>query len=182
MLMIFLAAIDSDDDRLTFENIYTDNKNILYNCAYAILKDIPSAEDAVQESFLSLARNFDKTRQMNCNQIRSYLIITVRNASFKIYNKRKREISTEDIYMDTEDHSDMTLDTENAELRRELFEMIKELDKKYGDVIMLKYYCDMKDKDIASTLEISVENVKIRLHRAKTMLKAKLKEGGYCDR
>ena len=83
--------------------------------------------------------------------------------------------------MDREDTSDMTLDTENRELRKKLFDMIGQLDSKYGDVIMLKYYCDMHDKDIAQALDISVENVKVRLYRAKSMLKNKLREGGYCD-
>ena len=170
MLMLCLAAINSDNDKLTFEKIYSQNKDIMYNCAYSILKDTSSAEDAVQDSFLSLARNFEKTHSMNGNQIRSYLIITVRNASYKIYNKRKREISTEDVYQEEEDISDLSVDTENKELRDRLFGMIKALDKKYGDVIILKYYCDMHDKDIAASLSISVENVKIRLHRAKIML------------
>ena len=182
MFMVCMAALDNDEDRNSFEQLYNDNKNIMYNCAYSILKDVPSAEDAVQDSFVSLARNFEKTYAMNCNQIRSYLIITVRNAAFKIYNKRKREVSTEDIYLDTEDDSNISLDTENAELRRELFGMIKQLDKKYGDVIMLKYYCDMKEKDIADVLDISLENVKIRVYRAKSALKKMLRGSGYNDR
>ncbi|MBQ8134605.1 MAG: RNA polymerase sigma factor [Clostridia bacterium] len=181
MLMLCLAAIDSEKDRKSFEEIYHDHKNILYAHAFSILKDVPSAEDAVQDCFVALARNFSKTYAMDCNQIRSYLIIITRNAAYKIYNKRKREISTEDIYMDREDTSDMTLDTENRELRKKLYDMIGQLDSKYGDVIMLKYYCGMRDKDIAQTLDLSVENVKIRLYRARAMLKNKLREGGYCD-
>ena len=181
MLMLCLAAIDSEEDRKSFEEIYHAHKNTLYAHAFSILKDVPSAEDAVQDCFVALARNFSKTYQMDCNQIRSYLIIITRNAAYKIYNKRKKEISTEDIYMDREDTSDMTLDTENRELRKKLFDMIGQLDSKYGDVIMLKYYCDMHDKDIAQALDISVENVKVRLYRAKSMLKNKLREDGYCD-
>ena len=59
--------------------------------------------------------------------------------------------------------------------------MIKKLDPKYGDLIMLKYYCNMKEKDIASSLGLSLENVKVRLYRARSLLKKMLKEGGYCD-
>ena len=181
MLTIFLSALETEDERLSFEEIYNDNKNILYNCAYSILRDEPSAEDAVQDAFVSLARNFEKTKQMERNQIRGYMIIIVRNAAFKLYNKRKREVAAEDIYADEADTSDMTLDVENKELARTLFEMIKKLDSKYGDVIMLKYYHDMHDKDIADSLGLTVENVKVRLHRGRNALKKMLKEGGYCD-
>ena len=118
MLTIFLSALETEDERLSFEEIYNDNKNILYNCAYSILRDEPSAEDAVQDAFVSLARNFEKTKQMERNQIRGYMIIIVRNAAFKLYNKRKREVAAEDIYADEADTSDMTLDVENKELAR----------------------------------------------------------------
>lgn len=181
MLTIFLSALETEDERLSFEEIYNDNKNILYNCAYSILRDEPSAEDAVQDAFVSLARNFEKTKQMERNQIRGYMIIIVRNAAFKLYNKRKREVAAEDIYADEADTSDMTLDVENKELAQTLFEMIKKLDSKYGDVIMLKYYHDMHDKDIADSLGLTVENVKVRLHRGRNALKKMLKEGGHCD-
>ena len=76
MLTIFLSALETEDERLSFEEIYNDNKNILYNCAYSILRDEPSAEDAVQDAFVSLARNFEKTKQMERNQIRGYMIIS----------------------------------------------------------------------------------------------------------
>lgn len=181
LLTICFAALDTEDERISFEEIYNDNKNILYNCAYSILRDVPSAEDAVQDAFVSLARNFEKTKQMDRNQIRGYMIIIVRNAAFKIYNKRKREIATEDIYMDEEDTSDMTVDVENKELAGILFQMIKKLDPKYGDVIMLKYYHSMHDKEIADSLGLTTENVKVRLHRGRNTLKKMLKEEGNND-
>lgn len=181
MLMLCLAMIDGSGAQDSFEKIYNDNKDLMYQYAYSILKDVSSSEDAVQDAFISLAKNFEKTKQMDCNQIRSYLIIIVRHAAFKIYNKRKREISTEDIYTDGDDGSDLAADAESRELRKALFGLVRALDPKYGDVIMLKYFCDMKDKEIAGTLDISLENVKVRLHRAKTMLKKQLKEAGYCD-
>lgn len=180
MLILYLSMLDSDEDKLSFEQIYNDNKNILYNYAYRILKESSSAEDAVHDAFLSFARNFEKLQKMNCNQTRSYLIISVRNASFKIYNKHKREISTEDVYSDGF-VSDIAYDTENKEIHQLLFEMIQSLDSKYGDVIMLKYYCNLKNTEIADALSISSENVKIRLYRAKALLKSGLKEAGCIE-
>ena len=181
MVMLLLGALETEEERKSFEDIYERNRSVMYNCACSILKDPPSAEDAVQDAFLALARNFEKTVGMNEAQIRSYLLISVRNFCYKTYNKRKREIATEDIFLDSEDISDIPCDTENKELYKKLFELIRSLDKKYGDVIILKYYCDLRDKDIAEALGISLENVKVRLYRAKAALKKMLKEGGYCD-
>ena len=181
-MLAFCMIPDTPDAQRRFEEIYNDNRNIMYNCAYSVLGDTPSAEDAVQDAFLSLARNFDKLDTSDNSRIRSYLIITVRNYSFKQYNKRKHEMAAEDVWLDGEDDQNIALDTENKQLRKALFEKIKMLDKKYGDIIMLRYYCDMKEKDIADTLGISTENVKVRMHRAKSMLKKMLREEGYHDR
>ena len=182
MLMPFVLALETEEDVKSFEELYEANKLTLYKYAYSILRNSSSAEDAVQDAFLSLARNFDKLDTSDNSRIRSYLIITVRNYSFKQYNKRKREMAAEDVWLDGEDDQNIALDTENKQLRKALFEKIKMLDKKYGDIIMLRYYCDMKEKDIADTLGISTENVKVRMHRAKSMLKKMLREEGYHDR
>ncbi len=182
-MLAFCMMLDTPEDRQSFEEIYNNNKDIMFAHAYSILKDTASAEDAVSDSFVSLARNFSKTYEMDEKRIRSYLVIIARNASYKIYNKRKREISSDEIFSDDNAPADkdFTLNTENNELYQKLFEMIKKLDPKYGDLIMLKYYCNMKEKDIASSLGLSLENVKVRLYRARSLLKKMLKEGGYCD-
>lgn len=48
--------------------------------------------------------------------------------------------------------------------------LIKSLDRKYGNVLILKYFYDMTDREIADDLGISLENVKMRLHRGKKAL------------
>ena len=182
-MLAVCMMLDTPEERESFEAVYQENKNIMYAHAYSILKDVPSAEDAVSDSFVALARNFSRLSLMEPSRLRSYLIITARNAAYKIYNKRKREVSTDEVYSDDNAPADKELhiSVENHQLYKELSQMIKRLDPKYGDVVMLKYYCEMTDKDIAVSLDISLENVKVRLYRAKAALKKMLKEGGYCD-
>ena len=101
MLTVYLSLIDDDQDKKTFEQMYLDNKDMMYHYAYKILKDVSSAEDAVHDAFLSFARHFKKFEKTDHDRIRSYLMITVRNAAFKIYNRHGKEISTEDVYFDS---------------------------------------------------------------------------------
>ena len=110
--------------------------------------------------------------------MRKLMTITVRNAAFKIYNHRKRENVTEEIYKDDEVIQDISVDTENKDIKRILFDMVKSLDSKYSDVIMLKYYCDLSVNEIAENLGLTPENVKVRLHRARALLKSKLEGVG----
>lgn len=182
MLMICLAALSSESDIQSFETIYEENKDKLFRFAYSILGDEASAEDAVQDAFVSLAQNFEKTYSMERSQVRSYLIIIVRNASFRIYNRRKRETPTEDVYADGEPSGgELHIGVESKELRESLFRIIQGLDPKYGDIIMLRYYHGLSEKQIGETLGLSVENVKVRLFRGRNKLKEKLREGGYGD-
>ena len=60
-MLAFCMMLDTPEDRQSFEEIYNNNKDIMFAHAYSILKDSASAEDAVSDSFVSLARNFEKT-------------------------------------------------------------------------------------------------------------------------
>lgn len=182
MLFMYLTMLDTEEDKSIFKKLYNDNKNIMYNFAYGILKDVPSAEDAVHDAFLSAAKNIDKISKMNCIQSRNYMIIIVKNVAFKIYNKRKKEFAVEEVYNEKEtiDFSIET-DIENRDIQKRVFEMIKNMDSKYSDVLILRYYYNMREDEIAESLDISKSNVKIRIHRAKEKIAKMIKEGGLYE-
>ena len=58
-------------------------------------------------------------------------------------------------------------------------EFIQRLPDKYKTVLILREYAQKSNKQIAQILDISLGTVKIRLHRAKAMLKKELNRG--CD-
>lgn len=176
MLGIYLAIIDNENDKRLFERLYNKYKSIMYNVAFGILHDAQHSEDAVHDAFLSVARNIRKISDDECIRTRNYLIIIVRNSALKIYNKNKNEIPVDDSFTESPDLQVIDIDIENSESQKNMFRLIKELDSKYGDVLILKYYYEYRDKEIADILGITLENVKIRLYRAKTLLKNKLLE------
>ena len=55
------------------------------------------------------------------------------------------------------------------------------MDSKYGDVLMLKYYYDMSINEMAEQLGLTPENVKVRLHRGRAILKSKLEGAGIVE-
>lgn len=181
MLGFYLQMIDTDDEKSKFEMAYQKYKGLLHYIAYSILKDPQLSEDAVQDAFFALARHMEKFRSQSCNQIRNYLIIIVRNAAFRIYNQNKREVLLND--MDpVADPLDLEADAEHTELLKELFRALKTLDSKYADVLILRYYYDFKEKEIARLLKITPENVKVRIHRGKKILKESLEKEEDDDR
>jgi len=180
MLMIFMSMIESPEDRSSFEEIYRLYSDMLYRYAYRILQDTASSEDAVHDAFLSLARNFEKYQHLDRNQTRNLLIIIVRNAAFRIYNHRKRETAVEEVYADKV-LPDISEGAEQRDIKQIVFQLIRSMDSKYGDVIMLKYYCDLSVNEIAEQLQLTADNVKVRLHRGRALLKSKLEEAGILE-
>lgn len=118
----------------------------------------------------------NKISGRDCIQIRNYLIIIVRNAALRIYNKRKKEICVEEVYTVEPSLDNLEIDVEKRDVQERVFQMLKGLDEKYADVLILKYFYDMKNKEIAKEIGISLENVKIRLARGKNLLKEKILE------
>ena len=92
---------------------------------------------------------------------------------------------TEDIYKDSESENealpDISEDAEKKDIKRILFELVRSLDSKYSDVVVLKYYCDLSVNEIADNLGLTPENVKVRLHRARTLLKTKIEGVGIYE-
>ena len=62
----------------------------------------------------------------------------------------------------------------NSEIRRLLEEAVEKLPDAYRTIFMLRDVEDMSTTDAADILEISEENVKVRLHRARALLRKSL--------
>ena len=62
----------------------------------------------------------------------------------------------------------------NSEVRRLLEEAIEKLPDAYRTIFMLRDVEDMSTTDAAEVLEITEDNVKVRLHRARALLRKSL--------
>lgn len=176
MVTIFSAMIDIPEDEDKFRILYKMYRSIMYNQAYQILNDEQLAEDAVQNAFLLLTKNLQKILDVNCNKTRNFLIIIVRNESLKIYNSRKGY--DEDNFNEYEipDSCDVQTNVESKDAEERIFRIIKGMSSNYSDILMLKYRYQLNDSEIAETLGLTVENVRVRIHRARKQLKALLME------
>ena len=62
MLVFYLAALDSDDNKNKFETIYRKYYRFMLHTAAGIIKNPTLAEDAVHETFVQLLREIDTLR------------------------------------------------------------------------------------------------------------------------
>lgn len=75
MLVFYLAAIDSDENKNKFEYIYHKYYRFMLRTASSIIRDSALAEDAVHETFVQLLKEIDSLRIDNEKSLQSYLYI-----------------------------------------------------------------------------------------------------------
>lgn len=90
MLSALLSMINDETDKELVRSLYEANEQLMYNVAYNILHNRTDAEDAVQDSFVSVINHLEKIREIDCNETRFYLVIVVKNISLNMLKKKQR--------------------------------------------------------------------------------------------
>ena len=151
-----------------FEIIYNEHYKLLYKVAYCYVLNKCDAEDIVQDTFVKFYRAH-KTFQSS-DSLKYYLIRMTINQSIDYIRRNKKIVSAnqEDIE---------SLPDEASTKSEKIWECVCSLKEKYKTVIILYYYDTYSIKEIASILKISESSVKMRLSRARSLLKEKINEG-----
>lgn len=174
MLQIYLTLIDTDAEKQKFIIFYEQYRKLMFYIAKEILKDDHLAEDAVQEAFLRIAKNFHKTGTVTSHETKAFAVIITRNAAIDIYNKEKKitkinQYLSESIETETDDFTEKTS-------YKKLLGYILELPEIYRDVLYLNLVYDYQFNEIANLLGISTENARKRAQRGKKILQEKINE------
>ena len=70
-MMIYLQMLETTEQKVRFEDLYYTYKNLMFYVANQILRNEHDAEDAVQQAFFAIAKNFEKISEIKCPQTRS---------------------------------------------------------------------------------------------------------------
>lgn len=176
MISAVLSLLSDSSDRDKLRTLYEQYRQPMYRAAFDILKESYLAEDAVHNAFLSAARHLDSIGAPGEPRTAGYLYILARNAAIDIYNSRSRQVPVEEIEETVADFQNVELETESRAVQQHLYELICALDPVYCDILLLKFYHELEDSEIAETLGISLTNARVRLHRAREKLKRMIKE------
>lgn len=182
MLAAALGYIDTNEDKKRFEELYYTYRNLMYRAAFDILKNQQDAEDALQEAFISIAKNFSKISEIKCPQTKAFVVIIIRNTSYNMLKKidRRYEADIDIEGLDISDERSTPFETvEDKYSIEQLEKALRQLPQNYFDIIYLTSYMDNSIKEAADLLGISYDNAKQRLKRAREKLAAILKENGY---
>ena len=168
MLPMLLATIENDADRALFAEIYEQYHERMEQAALRILKDTHDAEDAVQNAFLKIIRNFEKFLELPCKKRPFWCVCIVKNEAITLLRKKKKAIMLESM----EDAYDASADIEKALFYEDIIRLFAGLPETYRAVLEMKFLLDCSGKDISQKLGISENAVNVRISRGRAKLDA----------
>lgn len=178
MFTSLMELISDPEEQRKFERIYIEYQLPMYHCAYRILKNSYDAEDAVQQAFLRIMNHMKDIDESEPGKTKSYLTIVARNMALDVYRKKKREMAHTVSYDEHEmfiedpegqDFEDIEIEEDHG-LEEALARALKKLPMKYADVVRLTYVHGLSSERVGEILNISADNVRQRLVRARKKL------------
>lgn len=172
-----LAAQILRGDTAAFEEILNRYKRSVFSIVYRMIGNYHEAEDISQDVFISV---YNKIHQFDCNKkfapwihrIAVNSCITTMRKNNKVVTLNFDESYVPNYEPNPRVYSDdPQLVFENKELKSEIESALKELPESYRVVLVLRYQLDLDNKEIADILEISRENVEVKVHRARKALR-----------
>jgi RNA polymerase sigma factor (sigma-70 family) len=160
-------------ERHLYENLMRKFNERLYRISMSIINDDKDAEDIMQTAYLNAYRQLANFKQQS--SFSTWLTRILINESL-LHKKRKLKLEKtlmENTYNDY--HPETPLDNLiNKELKIILEKAVLTLPEKYRMVFVMREVQGMTTNETMEALELGESNVKIRLNRAKEMLRAEL--------
>ncbi len=172
-----LQAQRGDDD--AFTNLVETYQKPVYNLCYRMLGEPEYAEDAAQETFL---RAYQHIGRYDINRPFATWLLSIA-AHYCIDWLRRRKLPIFSIDADTEEGYEIEIpdaaapnpeaEAARSEQREQIHQLIQSLDSIDRAAIVLRYWYDFSEVEIAESLSLTVPAVKSRLHRARRALAKK---------
>ena len=180
---IFLM-LENDEDRLFLEGIYLEYHRLLYAQALQITHSEVAAQDVVSDSLMALMKKINLLRTLPCNKLRAYLVTTVRHTAINLFNRQKRERLADDVTL--EELAGGGSGVDEALLSRAGVEAIKEaikaLPEREKEVMLMRYFRELSDEEIAAETGLRPVSVRVHLSRARKHLQGLLAQReGYSE-
>lgn len=147
---------------------YDEHAPWLGRLAYLLTGDAALAEDLVQEAFTRAFARFVHLRRPDA--LTGYLRRTVVNLAYK----RRRRLQTEQARAPKLEVAGVVVSQADFGVRDELWEALRALPYRQRAALVLKFYEDMSEKEIARAMGCPTGTVKSSLHRGLAALRGRI--------
>jgi len=169
-----LQAKQGNDE--AFTNLVEAYQKPVYNLCYRMVGEPGDAEDAAQETFLRAYQNlhrYDPSRSFGTwilSIAAHYCIDRLRKRKFAIFSMDAENDDGATFELPDPDSPDPEVESVTKEERDRLHLMLKDLDATDRAAVIMRYWYDFSEVEIATSLKLTVSAVKSRLHRSRRAL------------
>lgn len=171
----WVAQAQQGDDE-AFTRLVETYQTPVFNLCYRMLGEPELAEDAAQETFLRAYQHLSRYDQKRpfatwiLSIAAHYCIDRLRRRKFTMFS-----MDAEDEDGNTFEYPDVDAPNPEAEsimgqTQERVHELLQDLDETDRAAIIMRYWYDYSEKEIAESLRLTVSAVKSRLHRARKEL------------
>lgn len=165
-----------DNDADAFAEIVHRHRGTVSSVCRRVLRHTADADDAFQATFLALARRPIQVRRGVC--LSSWLYTVAWRISWRIARRRQRQ-ATEPLLIHPSADASAELDRiASAQDCLILDEELHVLPRRYRDVLVLSYFSDRTNQQIADQLSVSKGTVDGLLRRGRNLLRIRLARRG----
>lgn len=153
-----------------FQEIYFDHYRFLYNYCRKFTTDSYLVEDLIQDLFINILVR--KDRLSNTDNIRLYLFSSIRRSLFRTLNTKEYKVTYLFDPVNPAFHFDDGVDPKYGEEEEQnktlktLFVSVNNLGDRQKEIVYLKYFSGLNNKEIAEVLGISYQTVRNTLSTA----------------
>ena len=173
-MLVFLSLLDSQADKDAFEALYRAQRDAMFHAAKKVTLDDGLAEDAVQEAFFFIARNFDKIKDPLDDQTRAYVTLVTIGCARRLRREWAAEIPSDSLAEELPAGSTAEDEFFANVNRGELKAAIEDLPEVLRIPFLLRYAQGLSARQIAGMFDVSPEAMRKRLERTRRLLRQKL--------
>ncbi|MBU43203.1 MAG: RNA polymerase subunit sigma-70 [Spirochaetaceae bacterium] len=166
-------------DQRAFMELVAPYRTRLIRKAVSMLGNPQDAEDILQEALVTAYRALKSFRGESGIYTWLYRIVVNKCRDFHRSKKNAPSDSLDSVaFMIHDDRIDLEKNLELSTESSYLIEQINTLDKRYREILVMRYFDDLSYQEIASVLKIQVGTVKSRLFKARELLKRAILQDG----
>lgn len=154
--------------RFEFERFVSDAAGGLLRSAYLIVWDLADAEDLVQECLFKVARRWPRVRKMDHpGAYARTVLVHLALDEGKGRSRRRSELATSvpGMFDDREDHDAVRV-IGRVEANADLMDALSQLPPRQRAALVLRYFEDLNEAEVATVMGCSVGTVKSTTSRA----------------
>lgn len=167
-MLIYLAMLETAEDRTKFEQLYELHLDRMYKVAYRVLRNQHDAEDAVHEAFVKLIDCLDDVKDLDSPATRSFIATIALNKARDIGRARGRR--THVPLDEVSNRIAAASQIEAFETAADLAMAIAMLPDSYRGVVLLRYDKGFSEREVSRICDLTESNTHKRIERAKKKL------------